>query len=750
MAENTIDIAGASQDLKTIEDFVNLPAGSDVRPRLLPSVNVGTLADTRQAIFEAGGLPATPFATKTLMEASALVDGDYAMVTNDTEANNNGLYVKKDGVWVRSSYDPLTQAKVDAENKVQALESSIVDKSYNLFSADAVQIGYYLNASGNLAIDQEKAVSDFIPVLGGENYTMSSSFLDTPAFQSANFFDSDKVFMARILTDTAGVSTTVTAPKDAKYVRLNIYDGLPSEGNRMFNKGSVAKPYDTPRPSVLKDILLNDKNIKQVADVVGKLTDYMSISENLFDSSKASPNLVISPSGDIRPPTIAGSYSISDFIPVEELSDYTISGGSLAQGLGTGYAFIHTAYYDYNKNFIKRIDTFNIEGAPKVITIPKGVAYVRFNINSGSPSSYNRMFNKGSVALPYAEAGSTLHSVKLSQDIIEQVSKEISPTNEDKKVFRFDRSIEGIFTTSQVWTGYTGFRAVKSDAVYAMYDELMAQHPSVITKHILGNDSVGNPIAYYKFTPIKPNMPLAPDYPTVFLECGMHGMEHMPPLATYLMLEQAYNNWQSDPLLEVLRHNVNFIIIPVSNPSGWNSFNRVNANGVDINRNFPVDWVETEVGATYSGPAPASELETQYVMQVFDENPTIDIYNNIHNFNGAAGETRYFYIAGVDGNFPVINGMGQKLSGVISRKWQKEYDWIPDSWVPGNGVVGNGKGMAKTYAYSKDIYLSTTFEVGEKWWIKEGAVAYDELHCKTAVELLVNWLLINLQELKRL
>lgn len=126
MAEINTVIAGASQDFQTIEDFVNLPADSDVRPRLLPSVNVGTLAGIRQAIFEAGGLPATPFATKALMTASALADGKYAMVTNDTV--NNGLYVKTTGAWINSGYDPLTQAKTYTESaKSSAISTAAVD-----------------------------------------------------------------------------------------------------------------------------------------------------------------------------------------------------------------------------------------------------------------------------------------------------------------------------------------------------------------------------------------------------------------------------------------------------------------------------------------------------------------------------------------------------------------------------------------------------------------------------------------------
>ena len=159
MAEINTVIAEASQDLQTIEDFVNLPADSEVYPRLLPSVNVGTLAGTRQAIFEAGGLPATPFATKALMTASALVDGDYAMVTDD--ADNNGLYVKTEGVWSKSAYDPIGVANGYADaitaNKQNVFEtkslleaSSLPYGSYALVINDTTDSnnGFYHNSYG--------------------------------------------------------------------------------------------------------------------------------------------------------------------------------------------------------------------------------------------------------------------------------------------------------------------------------------------------------------------------------------------------------------------------------------------------------------------------------------------------------------------------------------------------------------------------------------------------------------------------
>lgn len=131
MADFKADIVDASQDLKTIEDFVNLPADSVVNPRLMPSVDVGTLAGARQAIFEAGGLPATPFTTKALMTASSLANDKYAMVTDG--GVDNGLYIKTAGAWVKSKYDPFTQFMtkfrelIDAQNISEEYAAAFTD-----------------------------------------------------------------------------------------------------------------------------------------------------------------------------------------------------------------------------------------------------------------------------------------------------------------------------------------------------------------------------------------------------------------------------------------------------------------------------------------------------------------------------------------------------------------------------------------------------------------------------------------------
>ncbi len=69
-----------------------------------------------------------------------------------------------------------------------------------------------------------------------------------------------------------------------------------------------------------------------------------------------------------------------------------------------------------------------------------------------------------------------------------------------------------------------------------------------------------------------------------------------------------------------------WLIIPILNPDGYKKSIRMNANNVDLNRNFPTqDWVNKALDhwkiktksnkRRYPGPGPASEIETQCFMR---------------------------------------------------------------------------------------------------------------------------------------
>ena len=63
------------------------------------------------------------------------------------------------------------------------------------------------------------------------------------------------------------------------------------------------------------------------------------------------------------------------------------------------------------------------------------------------------------------------------------------------------------------------------------------------------------------------------------------------------------------------KHDSNLSFIPCLNEYGYKNNIRTNANGVDLNRNFPTkNWILSEKDNYYGGIEPASEKETRFVI----------------------------------------------------------------------------------------------------------------------------------------
>ena len=105
------------------------------------------------------------------------------------------------------------------------------------------------------------------------------------------------------------------------------------------------------------------------------------------------------------------------------------------------------------------------------------------------------------------------------------------------------------------------------------------------------------------------------NHSTVLIIGVFHGDE---PQGKYLI-----EKYLSQKIYPPLDGNNNLIFIPCLNPDGMQNNTRTNANSVDLNRNFPTkNWGQdgSEAGENpkdyYGGKTPASEIETQFVINI--------------------------------------------------------------------------------------------------------------------------------------
>lgn len=126
------ELIDASADALTLEQVVNGSDTTDVTSRLARTYP--TMSKALRLIVEAGLLGATPFTTKTALDASALANGAYAVVTNDRDGGGlptaqNGFWRKESGTWQFLAWNPLAQAialvnaeqtaRINADNALQ-------------------------------------------------------------------------------------------------------------------------------------------------------------------------------------------------------------------------------------------------------------------------------------------------------------------------------------------------------------------------------------------------------------------------------------------------------------------------------------------------------------------------------------------------------------------------------------------------------------------------------------------------------
>lgn len=121
---------------------------------------------------------------------------------------------------------------------------------------------------------------------------------------------------------------------------------------------------------------------------------------------------------------------------------------------------------------------------------------------------------------------------------------------------------------------------------------------------VLGSSALGKPILGYRWNEGAGD--------AVLILGAIHGDERESGRLATALLER----WQGSS--EGL-HAQHVVLVEMVNPDGWDARTRKNANGVDLNRNFPYRWRKSAPGnATHGGRAPLTEPEARIMHELLE------------------------------------------------------------------------------------------------------------------------------------
>ena len=270
--------------------------------------------------------------------------------------------------------------------------------------------------------------------------------------------------------------------------------------------------------------------------------------------------------------------------------------------------------------------------------------------------------------------------------------------------------------------------------VYVAWDNLMNEHPNIITKKLLGyatntegGEDLERPIYEYEINTNRTRMRGISESPTFLVMTGTHGTERAVVWSTFHYFEQLLKNWTESDSLASVRSNMTFKVIPVYNSYGYDNKARINARGVDLNRNLSYNWETTptegaEGAGTNKGTAPYSEQESKVLKQWLEENRRSFAFIDFHGYGGTQQPetvSNMSYITTTAPRPPIVYTSVLKR---ISSVWEREYFNKEESKVYGWANVSSLPATQNEAYTVGNVDFSATIEMANGYktrWSKE-------------------------------
>src|SRR5699024_1286219 len=454
----------------------------------------------------------------------------------------------------------------------------------------------------------------------------------------------------------------------AAYLLVVVGVGTNEKPNVQLEEGNGSSDYEEPKFK-FDGVVELDYVTNMGEGVVGyKNTNFITHGKNLFDRFHRSYTIyTATPIGDGNVSYVSPNSSTERYTAVVELkknTEYTV-----------------TKYQGGNRFNLVTVDELPTPGKPKW-------SIYNFYGERNSSEQSHTFFNEEAKYL-IVQCG--LNPPSLPNVQVEEGER----TSYEEFHYVFDRPIKiknnesksnfGVQDYFSLQGGlintFEGGSSTQTEDIISAYDTLADEFPNYITKEFLGDTTDDTKMYAYKFKPEIYEVrsgDIEFDIPRVVISTGTHGSEKGPIFYTWNLMNLICNHWKSDGVLEYLRHNVEFYIIPTVNPTGVNYHTRTNVNEVDLNRDFPRGIDDNE---DYSD----RELETQILIDIMkNQKDDIDLWIDYHAKNW---DDYYFYVTGRN---KLVNKTGAETMALVGRKFSLKHEFLPqdDEYVYGYNSLG--------------------------------------------------------------
>ncbi|XP_037369050.1 carboxypeptidase A2 [Talpa occidentalis] len=277
---------------------------------------------------------------------------------------------------------------------------------------------------------------------------------------------------------------------------------------------------------------------------------------------------------------------------------------------------------------------------------------------------------------------------------------------------------EMLFNQRRERNGNFNFGAYHTfEEISAELDNLVAEHPGLVSKVTIGSSFEKRPMNVLKFS-------TGGDKPAIWLDAGIHAREWVTQATALWTANKIASDYGTDPFVTSLLDKMDLFLLPVTNPDGyvfsqtknrmWRKTRSKVAGsvcvGVDPNRNWDAGFAgpgasNNRCSDSYHGPYANSEPEVNSIVNFIKSHGKIKAFITIHSYSQLLMYP-YGYKCTKSDSFDELDEVAQRAAQSVASLHGTQYKVGPIC-----SVIYQASGGSIDWAYDSGIKYAFAFEL---------------------------------------